>query len=187
MVQIFKDTYEDLTPASFEKLIDDFAAGRAVRPGPQIDRQLSAPEGGPTTLTGKSIKPVPAAEAKPVAVVNPAALAPIRPTEPKPPRKPAVEAAEGTPALVSKPRGGKGDDLKLIWGIGPKLEKMLNRMGIWHFDQIAAWSAAELKWVDERLEGFRGRAKRDGWVKQAKKLATGWRPSSAGGDRPRKQ
>ncbi len=55
MVQIFKDTYEDLTPASFEKLIDDIAAGRAVKPGPQIDRQFSAPEGGPTTLTDKSL------------------------------------------------------------------------------------------------------------------------------------
>ena len=44
------DTYEDLTAASFEKLLDDIAAGRPVKPGPQIDRQFSAPVGGPTTL-----------------------------------------------------------------------------------------------------------------------------------------
>ena len=55
MVQIYKDTYEDLTPGSFEKLIDDLAAGRPVKPGPQIKRQLSAPEGGPTTLTDPSL------------------------------------------------------------------------------------------------------------------------------------
>lgn len=55
MVQIFKDTYEDLTPQSFEKLIDDIAAGRPVKPGPQNGRQLSAPEGGATTLLDTTI------------------------------------------------------------------------------------------------------------------------------------
>jgi NADH-quinone oxidoreductase subunit E len=50
LVQIKADTFEDLTPASFGKLIDDLAAGRPVKPGPQIDRQFSAPVGGPTTL-----------------------------------------------------------------------------------------------------------------------------------------
>jgi NADH-quinone oxidoreductase subunit E len=54
MVLIWDDTYEDLTPDSFEKVLDDFAAGRKPKPGPQIERQLSAPRGGPTTL--KSVK-----------------------------------------------------------------------------------------------------------------------------------
>jgi NADH-quinone oxidoreductase subunit E len=49
--QINYDYYEDLTPASFEKILDELAAGRTPKPGPQIDRQLSAPIGGPTTLT----------------------------------------------------------------------------------------------------------------------------------------
>jgi len=51
MVQINDDFYEDLTPESFARILDDLAAGRAPKPGPQIDRQLSAPVGGPTTLT----------------------------------------------------------------------------------------------------------------------------------------
>jgi NADH-quinone oxidoreductase subunit E len=51
MAQINYDYYEDLTPASFEKILDELAAGRSPKPGPQIDRQLSAPVGGPTTLT----------------------------------------------------------------------------------------------------------------------------------------
>jgi NADH-quinone oxidoreductase subunit E len=55
MVQIFKDTYEDLTPATFEKLLDDIAAGKAVKPGPQNSRQLSAPDGPLTSLTDKSL------------------------------------------------------------------------------------------------------------------------------------
>lgn len=55
MVQIGKDTYEDLTPATFAKLIDDIAASRQIRPGPQIKRQFSAPEGELTTLIDPSL------------------------------------------------------------------------------------------------------------------------------------
>jgi len=50
MVLIGKDTYEDLTAETFEKVLDGIAAGRPPKPGPQIDRQLSAPIGGATTL-----------------------------------------------------------------------------------------------------------------------------------------
>jgi len=55
MVQINDDYYEDLTPESFSAILDDLTAGRTPKPGPQIDRQLSAPVGGPTTLTDPSI------------------------------------------------------------------------------------------------------------------------------------
>jgi len=54
MVQINADYYEDLTAASFGKILDQLAAGKKVKPGPQIDRQLSAPVGGPTTLKEKA-------------------------------------------------------------------------------------------------------------------------------------
>jgi NADH-quinone oxidoreductase subunit E len=54
MVLIWNDTYEDLTAETFEKVLDGFANGKPVKPGPQIDRQLSAPVGGPTTL--KTVK-----------------------------------------------------------------------------------------------------------------------------------
>ena len=50
MAQINYDYYEDLTPESFEKILDETAAGRTPKPGPQVDRQLSAPIGGATTL-----------------------------------------------------------------------------------------------------------------------------------------
>jgi NADH-quinone oxidoreductase subunit E len=59
LVQIEADTYEDLTPESFNKLLDDLAAGRAVKPGPQIERKFSGPVGGPTTLTGEIYRPGP--------------------------------------------------------------------------------------------------------------------------------
>ena len=55
MAQINYDYYEDLTEDSFDKILDNLAAGKKAKPGPQIDRQLSAPVGGPTTLTDKTL------------------------------------------------------------------------------------------------------------------------------------
>jgi NADH-quinone oxidoreductase subunit E len=77
------------------------------------------------------------------------------------------------PATLDGPRAGKADDLKLIKGIGPKLEKMCNALGFYHFDQIASWTAQEVAWVDQNLEGFKGRVSRDDWVAQAGTLASG--------------
>jgi NADH-quinone oxidoreductase subunit E len=67
-------------------------------------------------------------------------------------------------------RGGKADDLKIIKGIGPKLEILCHSLGFFHFDQVAAWKADEISWVDENLEGFKGRVTRDRWVPQAKAI-----------------
>jgi NADH-quinone oxidoreductase subunit E len=50
MVQIWKDTYEDLTPDLFETVLDGFASGTPPKAGSQIGRQASCPAGGPTTL-----------------------------------------------------------------------------------------------------------------------------------------
>jgi len=81
---------------------------------------------------------------------------------------------EGTrPATLSAPRDGAADNLKEIKGVGPKLEKMLNGMGFWHFDQIANWTGDEVAWVNANLTGFKGRVSRDNWVEQAKILASG--------------
>ncbi|MEM6385717.1 MAG: NADH-quinone oxidoreductase subunit NuoE [Pseudomonadota bacterium] len=81
------------------------------------------------------------------------------------------EAAQ--PKGLSEARGGQPDDLKKIKGIGPKLEKLLHTLGFFHFDQVAGWTEAEIAWVDENLEGFKGRVTRDDWVAQAKVLAAG--------------
>ena len=65
------------------------------------------------------------------------------------------------------------DDLEKIKGIGAKMEALCNRLGFWHFDQIANWTDDEVAWVDANLEGFKGRVIRDDWVAQAKLLAAG--------------
>lgn len=100
------------------------------------------------------------ADAAAVAVPAPAASAP------------AAAPVEATkPEGLSAPRGGVADDLKEISGVGPKMETLLHKLGYFHFDQVAAWSASDVAWVDENLEGFKGRVSRDNWVPQAKKLA----------------
>lgn len=77
------------------------------------------------------------------------------------------------PELLTAAREGGADNLKEIKGVGPKMEAMLNEMGVYHFDQVASWSADEVAWVDANLKGFNGRVSRDGWVDQAKILASG--------------
>jgi NADH-quinone oxidoreductase subunit E len=77
------------------------------------------------------------------------------------------------PRTMDAPRDGGADDLKQIKGVGPKLEAMLHKLGFFHFDQIAKWTETEVAWVDENLEGFKGRVSRDGWVDQARRLSAG--------------
>jgi predicted flap endonuclease-1-like 5' DNA nuclease len=88
--------------------------------------------------------------------------------------EPAVTVAdEGSkPAGLAAPRNGQADDLKTLEGIGPALEKLCNELGIWHFDQIAAWGDAETAWMDANLKGFKGRVTRDKWVAQAKLIGS---------------
>lgn len=74
------------------------------------------------------------------------------------------------PAEMEKPE--TPDDLKLISGIGPKLEQVLNGLGVFTFSQIAAWKPEEAAWVDDYLQ-FGGRVERDSWISQAGALAKG--------------
>jgi NADH-quinone oxidoreductase subunit E len=57
MAMIWKDTYEDLTAENFGKVLDGFASGKPVKPGPQAGRQFAAPEGGPRVLTSNTTTP----------------------------------------------------------------------------------------------------------------------------------
>lgn len=79
-------------------------------------------------------------------------------------------ADQGRPAGMARP--STPDDLKLIVGIGPQIEIVLNDFGVYRFAQIAGWSDTEREWIDKRLM-LLGRSERDDWVKQAKALADG--------------
>jgi predicted flap endonuclease-1-like 5' DNA nuclease len=108
---------------------------------------------------------------KAVAVSVPAAVASAAPAPA--PAAPAAPAAMARPAALPAAHGGAPDDLKRLKGVGPKLEALLHSLGVYHFDQIAAWTPNEVAWMDEHLEGFRGRVTRDDWVGQARILAAG--------------
>ena len=202
MVQIGKDYYEDLTAEKFAWILDELAAGRVPTPGPQNGRYAAEPLGGLTSLgefdSGKTkynasaqlasdigdtvkridgtevplITPWVKSEKSAAKTSAPKAKAAAKPkAAPKSDEKATVAAKK--PRTMKAPRKAGADDLKLIKGVGPKLEKLLNTLGFYHFDQIAKWSAEELSWVDENLEGFKRRASRDEWVSQASALAKG--------------
>ncbi|PHO02428.1 NADH-quinone oxidoreductase subunit NuoE [Rhodobacteraceae bacterium 4F10] len=86
----------------------------------------------------------------------------------KPAPTPAKAAAK--PAPVAETSGP--DDLKLLKGVGPKLEEKLHANGVMTFAQIAAWGPEDVADMDDKLS-FKGRIDRDGWVEQAKTLAAG--------------
>lgn len=94
----------------------------------------------------------------------------------KPAAKPAPAAAvasvddKNRPAGIAKP--AQVDDLKMISGVGPKIEGILHSLGIYTFAQVASWKKAEREWVDGYLK-FKGRIEREDWLKQAKALAKG--------------
>ncbi|WP_439498987.1 NADH-quinone oxidoreductase subunit NuoE [Bosea sp. (in: a-proteobacteria)] len=164
------------------------------RPTPSEPKQPASAAQDTPSATSKAIKdsgPKPAATtpaAKVSAAKAPSAASAVTKTPAAKAPARAAQAPAGTaeskPELLTAARNNAPDDLELIWGVGPALAKMLNEMGVWHYDQIAKWSQAELAWVDSRLTGFKGRATRDDWISQSKKLATGWRPQSALGDKP---
>ncbi len=88
-------------------------------------------------------------------------------------QKTNIENIDGErPQILPAPRNGFPDDLKEISGIGLKIEEALNELGIFHFDQIAAWTSENAKWIDNYLV-FKGRVLREDWIGQAKLLAAG--------------
>lgn len=78
----------------------------------------------------------------------------------------AGEAAGERPPGLPGPRDGRADDLRRIRGIGPKNEGVLNSLGIYHYEQIAALTPAQVTWLDNYLRLY-GRIARDDWVGQA--------------------
>jgi predicted flap endonuclease-1-like 5' DNA nuclease len=80
-------------------------------------------------------------------------------------------STEVDPILYESASDGNADDLKLIKGIGPQLEKMLNDMGIYYYHQIAAWTDNQAAKIDDRLR-FKGRIMRDNWRAQASALSS---------------
>lgn len=80
------------------------------------------------------------------------------------------DVEEVRPPSLEAPHDHLADDLKRIGGIGPKIEGILNELGVFHYAQIADWSEGETAWIDSYLR-FQGRVQREKWVDQAAALA----------------
>ncbi|MEM1300201.1 MAG: hypothetical protein AAGH68_13090 [Pseudomonadota bacterium] len=80
------------------------------------------------------------------------------------------KAKDGKPGGLLAEKPAKVDDLKLIKGVGPGLERELNGLGVYQFSQMAGFSKADLTWIDDNLTAFKGRCFRDDWTGQAKSL-----------------
>ncbi len=123
---------------------------------------------GTGSVSGFAVEAAAPAPAKPAPKAK---VAPKAKAE-KAPKAEAAAEVEGTrPAnLLTEARDGKPDNLKKISGVGPKLESLLHENGVFHFDQIAAWTAPEIAYMDDKLS-FKGRIERDGWTQQAQQFA----------------
>ncbi len=91
------------------------------------------------------------------------------PMKSAPTAKPSLDDPN-RPAGIEKP--ATPDDLKLISGVGPKIESTLHSLGIFTYAQVAGWNQEQRDWVDSYLN-FKGRIDRDDWVRQADALARG--------------
>ena len=180
MVQINDYYYEDLTPETFDKVLSKLENGAVVEPGPFVDRLNSAPQGGATSLLSEDLYD--GSRNALSELPNLPADAPEPETPAAPPPKPApkttlIQDSKPVPKDEDKPElveiaAGEEDDLKRIRGIGPVNEKALNTLGIFKFSQIAAWTPANVDWVEASLS-VPGRIEREDWIAQAKLLAEG--------------
>lgn len=98
----------------------------------------------------------------------------VPPTNAPPPTiDPLPAAPDPIPPAAAPTAEVGGDDLSVMKGVGPKLVARLAALGVTRFDQIAAWSEADIDRIDGELGNFAGRIRRDDWTEQARLLAAG--------------
>ncbi|KSB91196.1 hypothetical protein AS593_20570 [Caulobacter vibrioides] len=158
-------------------VIDEPAPALAETPAKLVEAAVAGAEPVDEPLTAATVEVVEAAAEVPVAVaeasvevveaVVEAAPEPVVEAVTKP-----VETVEKVAAPVVEAAKSAADDLTQLVGIGPKLAASLADLGVTRFSQIAAWSADELDSFDKLLS-LKGRAERDAWIAQAKRLAEG--------------
>ncbi|MDG2404837.1 MAG: NAD(P)H-dependent oxidoreductase subunit E, partial [Paracoccaceae bacterium] len=193
MAQIGKDYYEDLTAERLGNILDQMAAGHTPVPGPQNGRFAAEPRRGLSALKiteatfeaqnasvglatalGDTLQRIDGTETalrtpwldrsdKSLPVSQPETAAESLGGA-------VLESFKGGPPWLEMSRDAGPDVLTQIKGVGPRLQERLFAMGIFHFDQIAGWTGAEVAWIDDNIAGFKGRASRDNWVLQAKGL-----------------
>jgi predicted flap endonuclease-1-like 5' DNA nuclease len=113
------------------------------------------------------------ADADGIAMVRPATeFAPMLPDEPLPEPGAALAPTLSPAELAPRPApAGPPDPLTRMKGLGPKAQATLAGLGVTRYEQIAAWSDADIARIDAEMGAFKGRIVRDRWVEQARHLA----------------
>jgi NADH-quinone oxidoreductase subunit E len=153
------ETREDLPPASnpmaFAMAWTAFGLGMTAHMlGAMSQAFAAAGQGG--------AQPQPAAKA----------AEPVNPAPKETAKVLSFETAAKAKSAKSPQAASKPEDLKVISGIGPKLEQLLNKLGVITLAQIASWSAEDAAKVDQDLQ-LNGRVLRDDWRGQARQMAEG--------------
>ncbi|WP_276118580.1 hypothetical protein [Pararhizobium qamdonense] len=158
-------------------------AQTAQKTGIAADENQAGTVSQPVETPVAAVKPQPVVKSAAPAKAKVKAVAKVKVAAKTPPvaETPAVaELVAVAPVKAEKPKRQKAahvaetqaDDLKRISGIGPKLEQVLNGMGVRRYADVALWSDKDVQRFDDAL-GFAGRIARDGWVEQAKALIKG--------------
>lgn len=137
---------------SLEERVKSIPQPQAIDLEP-VDRRLQKIE---AELAGLKIRAIQSTQAQPAKRSEPS----------RAPR----QTSRDEPRILKAALYGKKDNLKLISGVGPKLEMLLNENGVYYFWQVAEWSSRDIEIIDERLDVFKGRIDRDDWVTQASRL-----------------
>jgi predicted flap endonuclease-1-like 5' DNA nuclease len=132
------------------------AKSAATKPAPAKPAAAKAVSAKPVSAKAVSAKPA----AKPAA------------TKASAPAKSATSKPATTTKPAAGPASGKPDNLRRLIGIGPVNEKLLKAQGVTSFAQIASWTAADVKRIEDVMN-FDGRIARERWIEQAKLLAAG--------------
>jgi predicted flap endonuclease-1-like 5' DNA nuclease len=142
-------------------------------------KKSAAPKAKTETVKSKVATPAQPKAAAPKAA-KPAKVAATAPAkaEAKPKAAPKAKAVTSEkPKTAAKPKAAPKpiipDNLELLKGVGPKLNTLLKSLGVTSFEQVANWSAADVREIDSRLGNFAGRIGRDNWIDQAKLLVAG--------------
>ena len=166
-----------------EKLLNSFGIKSWEQLADLDKDQVATVDGALTDFPGRITRDewVPQAKAIMDNGHKPVTSAPKPRKKAKSKKKATASWQKGTTKLGTAGAGHK-DDLKVINGIGPKMEGILNGFGIQAWEQLAALKKDEVEKVNNALEAFPGRITRDDWMGQAKQLVkqfpdTGKRPT----------
>ena len=147
--------YFEQAEETVEEASEEVAAEPVTEPALEAETETSEPD--------EEEAPAEAAESTPEPVSETPAEEEVHPSDAM-----LAELEGKQPDSIEKPSNG-GDDLTAITGVGPRIAEVLNGLGIWTYEQVAAWLPENETWIENHLS-FKGRVSRENWVGQAKDL-----------------